>query len=175
MPGPVPKKAELRQRRNKEVTAKTLKDTGSSPVKAAGKAGNVGKTGKAGKAGKIPELLKRRQKWRPETIAWWEDLWKSPMAVEFLESDLHQLYILADLIDQFWRLPGKEVGKKKELANEIRLQRQCFGLTPIDRRRLQWEIEKAEGANAKGQKRRNEGRKVKKYKVDPRSVLESAN
>ena len=61
------------------------------------------------------------------------------------------------------------------LANEIRLQRQCFGLTPIDRRRLEWEIEKAEGANAKGQKRRNEGRKVKEYKVDPRTALEAKN
>ena len=171
-PGPVPKKAELRQRRNKEVTARTL------PADAAGRAAKTGRAKKAGKSAgaiKMPELPKRRRKWRPETIAWWKDLWESPMAVEFIESDLHQLYILADLIDQFWRLPGKEVGKKKELANEIRLQRQCFGLTPIDRRRLQWEIEKGEAANVKGQKRRNERRKVKRYNVEPRSILDGVN
>jgi hypothetical protein len=163
MPGPLPKENKLRQRRNREVSAKTLKDKGPALVK------GVGKTAK------IPELPKRRRKWRPETIAWWNDLWKSPMAVEFIESDLHQLYLLADLIDEYWRIPARELGKKKELANEIRLQRQCFGLTPIDRRRLQWEIERGESANAKGEKRRNSRKKTKTHKVDPRTVLDSRN
>lgn len=163
MSGPLPKENKLRQRRNREATAKTLTDKGPALVKG------------SGKSARIPELPKRRRKWRAETIAWWEDLWKSPMAVEYIEADLHQLYLLADLIDEYWRLPAKELGKKKELANEIRLQRQCFGLTPIDRRRLQWEVERGESASAKGQKRRNAGRNTKKHKVDPRSVLDSRN
>jgi hypothetical protein len=70
-------------------------------------------------------------------------------------------------------LPAKEIGKKKEMANEIRLQRQCFGLTPLDRMRLQWETEKADNAKTKGQRRRNAP--VKTYKVDPRTVLDGAN
>lgn len=97
------------------------------------------------------------------------------MAPEFIQSDIHQLYILADLIDQYWRESATKKGSLPALATEIRLQRQCFGLTPIDRRRLQWEIEKAEGANAKGQRRRNNGRKVKVYKIDPRVALEAKN
>jgi len=155
MPGPSPKNPKLRQRRNKDVTARTFEE--NKPLKG------------------IPELPKRRRKWRPETLTWWEDIWKSPMAPEFIQSDIHQLYILADLTDDYWRLPSKETGKKKELANEIRLQRQCFGLTPIDRRRLEWNIEKAESASAKGQKRRNQGRKVKNYKADPRTFLDAKN
>lgn len=97
------------------------------------------------------------------------------MAPEFIQSDIHQLYILADLIDQYWRESSTKKGSSPALATEVRLQRQCFGLTPIDRRRLEWEIEKAEDANAKGQRRRNEGRKVKEYKVDPRTALEAKN
>jgi hypothetical protein len=57
------------------------------------------------------------------------------MAAEFVQADIHGLYILAELEDAFWREPTIA------LAAEIRLQRTAFGLTPIDRRRLQWEIE----------------------------------
>jgi hypothetical protein len=155
MPGPSPKNPKLRQRRNKDVKARTFKDKKSLK--------------------RIPDLPKRRRKWRVETIAWWRDIWKSPMSPEFIKSDIHQLYILADLIDQYWRESSTKKGPSTALATEVRLQRQCFGLTPIDRRRLEWEIEKAEGANVKGQKRRNEGRKLKNYKVDPRDVLEAKN
>jgi len=95
------------------------------------------------------------------------------MAVEFIKSDMHQLYILADLIDQYWRESASRNGPSPALATEIRLQRQCFGLTPIDRRRLQWEIERGEDANVKGQKRRNAP--VKNYKVDPRAALDAKN
>ena len=59
-------------------------------------------------------------------------MWHSPMAAEFLEADRHALVRLAVLIDAFWNEPSKE------LAAEIRLEQQAFGLTPIDRRRLQW-------------------------------------
>jgi hypothetical protein len=48
-----------------------------------------------------------------------------------------------------------ESGRERAaLSAEIRLQRQCFGLSPIDRRRLQWEIERTEEAQEKGRKRR---------------------
>jgi hypothetical protein len=70
------------------------------------------------------------------------------MAPEFDESDVHGLYLLAVLVNEFWNAPSKE------LAAEIRLQRQCFGLTPIDRRRLQWEIERTDHAQAQGSRRR---------------------
>jgi hypothetical protein len=58
------------------------------------------------------------------------------MAKEFLQVDVHTLYILAELMERFWRRPS--IG----LANEIRQRQAAFGLTPIDRRRLQWEIKR---------------------------------
>jgi hypothetical protein len=72
------------------------------------------------------------------TLTWWKDVWKSPMAAEFLQADIHGLYRLAILIDAFWLEPTKE------MAAEIRLQQTAYGLTPIDRRRLQWEVERLE-------------------------------
>jgi len=60
------------------------------------------------------------------------------MADKILRADEHALLRLALLIDMFWTDPSKE------LAAEIRLEQQAFGLTPIDRRRLQWVVEEEE-------------------------------
>ncbi len=120
MPGPTPKSSTTRQRRNKASTASRLLL-------------DVPKV-------RAPQLPKGRE-WHPLTVAWWRDVWHSPMASEFLDSDKHGLYILADLVDCYWNNPSQS------LAAEIRLQRQCYGLTPIDRRRLQWEVHF--GADAK--------------------------
>lgn len=109
--------------------------------------------------------------WREQTLAWWADIWASPMAPEFEISDIHGLYLLAILVDDFWRNPSTA------LAAEIRLQRQAFGLTPIDRRRLQWEIERVDEAQDQGAKRRaarREQQATKEPKPDPRNVLKLA-
>lgn len=87
--------------------------------------------------------------WQPQTLEWWEDLWAAPMAAEYHPSDKHALFVLATLMDRFWLDPNPK------LAGEIRLQRQAFGLTPYDRRRLEWTIETAEDAKERGTRRRS--------------------
>ena len=116
-----PKDPKLRQRRNRVSTSATLIDT-------------------ARRRKYAPRLPDRgpEQPWHKLTRAWWRDVWHSPMAEEFLEADRHALYRLAVLVDLFWREPSKELGA------EIRLEQQAFGLTPIDRRRLQWTVEREE-------------------------------
>lgn len=86
------------------------------------------------------------------------------MAAEYDDSDVHGLYLLADLMDQYWQKPTTV------LAAEIRLQRQCYGLTPIDRRRLQWEIERGESSEDQTRERRKRKR-TKSNGVDPRQSL----
>lgn len=128
--GPPPKNPRLRQRRNRPpATAATLR---MPPVE----------TGSAEKLADVPKLPARgsgEMPWHPETLTFWREVWASPMAVEFIAADVPGLVIVARLIDKF------NYGDV-DLAAEIRLQRQCFGLTPLDRRRLQWEIERAEAA-----------------------------
>ena len=125
MPGPPPKDPALRMRRNKTTTAATLEV--NEPMLT--------------EPDTWPELPKRgRRQWHVFVLSWWADLWQSPMAHEFLRQDLHQLYMLADLMDQYWRKPNAK------LAGEIRQQGQRFGLSPIDRRRLQWEVERPDEA-----------------------------
>lgn len=115
---------------------------------------------------KAPTLPDLEVPWHPMTLSWWEDVWASPMAPEYDESDRHGLFILATLIDTYWKQPSAA------LAGEIRLQRQCFGLTPIDRRRLQWEIERTDEAQDKGRKRRTSTTdKPTRKRTDPRAAL----
>ena len=69
-------------------------------------------------------------------------MWSSEMAGEWLPSDLYGLTLLARLVEDYWTAP--DATSRGKLATEIRLQGQCYGLTPIDRRRLQWSTERAE-------------------------------
>ena len=86
----------------------------------------------SGRDGPVPELPERE--WRPETLVWWEGVWRSPMATQFVESDRHELARLALLVDEFMQSPSRE------LAAEIRMQGAAFGLSPASRKRLGWVI-----------------------------------
>lgn len=123
MPGPMPKPGALRQRRNRTSTHAVL--FAKQPMRQ-----------------RAPSLPCDRG-WHRLTLAWWQDVWHSPMAAEFLSVDIHGLYRLAILIDRFWVEPTVN------LASEIRQQQTAYGLTPIDRRRLQWEVERVESVARK--------------------------
>jgi hypothetical protein len=129
-PGPPPKSPATRQRANRATTAKML---GEAPAAA------------------IPDLPDDRE-WHSQTLAWWQDALASPMAGEYLQSDLHGLVRLAVLVDDYWQ--AETPTARTRLAAEIRLQGQAFGLSPIDRRRLQWEVKRAEEAGTEKPKRR---------------------
>ena len=144
MPGPTPKNPATRQRRNKSATRALL------PAEAAPRL-------------RAPALPKQRE-WNAMTLRWWRDVWSSPMAGEYLRADEHALLRLAMLIDMFWTEPSRD------LAAEIRLQQQAFGLTPLDRVRLEWSIEQAEQARDRGDRQR-----IKRAIIiggdDPRELL----
>ena len=144
--GPAPKPASTRARRNKTTTNATLKADASIV------------------APELPSAL-----WHPMVLEWWRDLWASPMAPEYDDADRHGLFELAMLRNDFWS--AETARERKDAAAEIRLQDQRFGLSPIDRRRLQWEIERTEDAVAKGQKRRTSKEPSSGPKGDPRGTL----
>lgn len=135
----------IRARRNKASTAATL-------------------TGSAAPGTDRPDLPAARE-WHPLTTEWWNDLWASPMAGEYHSSDRHGLFILAALVDAFWADPSQS------LAAEIRLQRQAFGLTPYDRRRLEWTIESVDEAKDRGRQRRARQSPTVGPADDPRTAL----
>lgn len=168
MPGPPPKPAGLRQRRNKVTGGATLPadgpsrpapklpDRGCHVCEGTGEA-TGGECSVCEGTGVLP--------WHPLVLQRWAAVWASPMASEFLDADVHGLYVLADLWDMYWK-------GDRDRAAEIRLQEQRFGLSSLDRRRLQWEVEKVEQA----QKRRPampRGKAVAAGRRNPLSFLKA--
>lgn len=163
MPGPLPKDASIRARRNTTSTKTQLVDHPKRKVPPIGKRTDVD-----------PETgAVTSRAWHPNTVDWWKDLWKSPMAGEFLPSDKHSLLRLAVLVDDYWRAPSKD------LASEIRLQEANFGMTPGDRRRLQWtrptpaDDDKDGSTPTGGRSPRKGGVRQGRKKDDPRLTLVS--
>lgn len=159
MPGPMPKDPSIRQRRNRTSTRAVLV-VGEQP---------------RSRAPVLPELKRQRkvgdtevevvETWHPMAKKFWELVWSSPMAGEFLRADEPALFRLVYLVDQFWK------SGSLALAVEIRMLEREFGLTPLSRRRLEWTAVQAEEA-----KDRHEEKRIKRAVVieaDPRGVLES--
>ena len=139
--GPAPKPANLRQRTNKKAGA-TLIQAPESP--------------------RVPKLVHPSgEAWHPATVAAWQEFFESPMATQWLATDITGLVMLAVCYDQFYKTGNIEYVK------EIRLQRPYYGLTPLDRSRLQWEVSRGEEAERKRQK----PQPARKPAGDPRAIL----
>jgi hypothetical protein len=152
---PLPKDRALLQRRNRTSTRATLP------------------TEEAASAQEVRPLfdLGKNKKWHPQAVAWWEKVCTSPMASEYLEADWEDLFMLARVVQDFWT--AKKASDRRALIGEIRQQGQRFGISPIDRRRLQWEVEKGEQADERTQKRR-QLKAPPAAGVDPRDLMKLA-
>lgn len=163
---PLPKSPATRQRRNRTSTAAQLTDT------VAARRGR-----KVPDLPAMPDVFRVRDDesgeleavaWHPLTVEWWRDAWQSPMRDEWTDSDKHGLYMLAILRERFYREPTPTN------AAEIRLQEQRYGLSPIDRRRLQWEVDRGDQAVERTTRRRSSSPtkpSTGSSKTDPRGIL----
>jgi len=93
--------------------------------------------------------------WHPQTVEWWDAVWSSPMSDQWDASDLHNVYVVALLVEDIWTATSAKA--RKDALSEYRLQRADLGLSPYSRRRLEWTIETAEEAKARGDRRRGNG------------------
>lgn len=151
----VPKPPELRQRRNKSVSQATLPSEAESADR---------------EVPPLPDRESATEVWHPMVVRWWKAVWTSPMAGEYLGADMEGgLFILAELMQRRWS--ERETGGLVKLSAEIRQQEIRFGLSPIDRRRLQWEVEKGETADERTAKRRKAKDLNAAADADPRDVL----
>lgn len=142
--GPAPKPAHLRQRTNQKVGKATLA---------------------APKSPEVPPIPNPDgREWHQLTLTGWQHAWESPMSTQWLETDVDALGRLALLWDEFYKKPDAKV------MAEIRLQESRFGLSPLDRSRLQWEI--AKGTEAE---RRMAPPPAAKPGADLRKILKMVN
>lgn len=89
----------------------------------------------------------------PQALQYWHQLWHSPMAQEYdPATDSHGIWMLVVSYDDYLTAPTPIARQKA--AVEVRLQGVRYGITPWDRRRLEWQIEKTEEEKDRGTKRR---------------------
>lgn len=87
----------------------------------------------------VPELPNPDgREWHKLVLSWWDEVWKSPMAVKFIPTDRHALSVVAILMDNFYKTGNGDYQLK--LAAEIRQQTARFGLSNWDRNRMNWTI-----------------------------------
>lgn len=113
----------------------------------------------------IPELPSHTE-WLPPVLEWWNRAWSSPMAPEWDDADQDAMFLAARLMQQFWDNETRPAART-QTATEIRHVLKECGLTPMSRRSLQWEIEKVDEAQTRGEQRRA-GKPRPSGKSDPR-------
>jgi hypothetical protein len=144
--GPAPKPSHLRQRTNKKAGHAVLEiPSRKSPVPT------------------IPNPDGRT--WHKLTLEAWAHAWSSPMASQWIQTDIDAIGRLAILWDAFYCRPSADTMK------EIRLQSALFGLSPLDRSRLQWEVSRGEEAERK----RKPSATTPVASGDPRKLLRMVN
>ncbi|WIC89623.1 terminase small subunit [Rhodococcus phage Apiary] len=147
MPGPTPSNPETRQRRNKVAGAAKLSLVVNHEVPPMPPAADwlVAPMG--------IDDTDHPTEWSQAVKDWWEDIWSSPMSNEYHDADVHGLYLacfyLQQTLNPYLKMSDR-LNASKSYENAVK----NFGLTPLSRRSLQWEIERADQAQAQGQKRR---------------------
>lgn len=135
-PGPTAKDPSIRGRRNKTTTRATLSKPDAETVEKP----------------KLPSSID----WYPEVVSWWGDLWTSEPRKEWIDVDTHLLYVAARLY-QMMLDPDTKPTAAKALAGEYRQILVQFGLTPMARRTLQWEVLRVEGEKQNAARRASSG------------------
>jgi hypothetical protein len=137
-PGPLPKNPSARQRRNRAST--------NTLLHVAGPEDEID----------IPKLFRHPHEdgWHQLTLHWWVEVWRSPMRTEFTDADREGLMMLAMIVNDFFT--AKSARDRLFALAEVRLQSVRFGLSPIDRRRLQWEVERTDEAQRRGRRQRSQ-------------------
>lgn len=145
MPGPLPTDLEVRARQNKAATRAELgEDDPQVKIPPMPKHYEEREFRRKGADGIVKTGVEQVETpWHPMSIDWWNDIWPSPMAKQWHSSDIHGLYMLLYLMDSFYRSPNVKD------HSEIRLARMPYGLTPLDRRRLEWTLANTKTAEKK--------------------------
>lgn len=167
MPGPTPKPAALRQRRNKSTTAATLPTQAVASgfivppmperTRDDARTRRGSRTVTSGDRGvttsETTGFESDTAEWHPNVVSWWTSVWTSPMAQEYAEADrVGGLALLAELWHRWWTESDTRV--LATLSTTINQVSRDFGLSPMARRSLQWQIDQGEKADERTQKRR---------------------
>lgn len=91
--------------------------------------------------------------WHDAVKDFWNSVWSSPMPQEWDESDRHNVLMASMALQTVWTGESSPTARSAAMAECRLILREC-GLTPMSRRTLQIEIERADEAVERGTTRR---------------------
>lgn len=101
----------------------------------------------------IPDLPDRPLGWHSEVVKWWNAVWSSPMEQEWhVDTDYYNLVAAAMHLDDMWM--AEDAGSRQKADTAFVKRIATLGLTPYDRRRLEWTIASAGEATDRRNRRR---------------------
>lgn len=123
----------------------------------------------------IPRTDGQPAAWNPAVATWWIDIWSSPMSAEFSQSDIHGLYLGCKQLHESLNSHNKAT-EQAAFMTKFEQTIRNFGLNPMSRRSLQWEIDRGSEAETRTKAREAKLRETKTtdapFKVvDPRQGL----
>lgn len=149
---PASKAPDVRERRNKTSTKATLSLVVDHKVPAMPEAKDWLRRPAIGGEEVGPEVAEGPVAWSPVVVQWWETIWSSPMSNEFHSSDTAQLHLacfyLQQTVNPYLKMSERLAASK---AHEACVKN--FGLSPMSRRTLQWEIERVSAAQQENAKK----------------------
>lgn len=108
--------------------------------------------------------------WFKAVVDWWEDIWSSPMSSEFSDSDIHGLYIGCVLFQESIN-PMNKITERMAAYTKFEGVVRNYGLNPMARRALQWEIDRGDSADKRTRARQMADRGPAKPVMDPRKSV----
>lgn len=100
--------------------------------------------------------------WAKPVQDWWQSIWTSPMSSEFVDSDIHGLYMACVYMHESLN-PYIRVADRIKNAQAWESTIAKYGLTPTARESLRWQV--AQGTQA--QNRTDQLRSQKKVEAPP--------
>ncbi|AON97424.1 terminase small subunit [Rhodococcus phage ChewyVIII] len=113
----------------------------------------------------------QQPRWNAAVTRWWNDIWSSPMSGEFQSSDIHGLYLGCKQLHEALNPMNKPTDQASFMTKFEQTIRN-FGLNPMARRALQWEIERGTEAETKTQERERKMREAAEKKTGPTGVVD---
>lgn len=170
MPGPNPKDPATRERRNKSSTKAVLSLVVDHEVPPMPKAEDwISHPTINGQP--VGPGADKAIEWSPVVLKWWKTIWSSPMSNEYHDSDTVQLHLACFYLHQTVN-PFLKMAERLQASKAHEACVKNFGLSPMSRRALQWEIARVTAADLENEKRKarsaGQGENKPAPQADPR-------
>jgi hypothetical protein len=103
--------------------------------------------------------------WAEPVKAWWKSIWESPMSAEFVNSDIHGLYMACVYLHESLN-PYYKISERIKSSQAWEAAIKNYGLTPTSRESLRWAVSQGTQAQNRTNQLRAEQKATTRSEAD---------